>query len=99
MYAMDVKSKNDPFLARMHHAIEGLGRTGIAGMYILDSFPIRMFTLAFVLWLDTSNVFQVKYVPDWIPGLPFKKALKEYGGAITESIETPFSIVKVRRHR
>lgn len=45
---------------------------------------------------DTHDMIQVKHIPDWVPGIPFKKVLKKYGGAAAQLFDIPFSIVKVR---
>lgn len=37
----------------------------------------------------------VKHIPNWVPGIPFKKVLQKYSRAGEEMFEIPFSIVKV----
>lgn len=40
-------------------------------------------------------IIEVKHIPDWVPGIPFKKVLKKYGRAAADTSVIPFSIVKV----
>ncbi|GJJ07897.1 hypothetical protein Clacol_002103 [Clathrus columnatus] len=53
------------------------------------------YTLIPGLWLvDAFPVF--KYLPDWIPGIPFKQFLQKYRQATVDTLNVPFDIVKNR---
>lgn len=41
MFALNLKSRNDPFLNLVHLAIEGGGEALLTGTFIIDWFPIR----------------------------------------------------------
>ncbi|GJJ07895.1 hypothetical protein Clacol_002101 [Clathrus columnatus] len=51
------------------------------------------FTLVPGLWLvDVFPIF--KHIPDWIPGIPFKKFVKKYKKPTEDTANVPFDIVK-----
>jgi hypothetical protein len=73
-------------------ASQSTSEAAVPGAFLVDLFPSR--TVLYYRCLNLSNIFPVKYVPEWMPGAGFKTKAKEWRKLSQAMINVPYDMVK-----
>ena len=93
-YGMDIKPHEDKFLQASQRAMEYFEGAMVPGAFLVDTFTICS---SLDLWVWDAQLTvepTVKNVPDWFPGVGFKRFAKAGRGLFDIAVDGPLNHVK-----
>jgi hypothetical protein len=92
-YGYSVQPTGDPLVTLANDALDKFSQTTLLGEFPVDIFPIRR-SLLTRQSIDSDNLFLVRHVPSWVPGVKFKKLAREWKQLGIDLFDKPFDYVK-----
>lgn len=92
-YGYHVQEGKDQFVDLVEMAMEQFSAAMVTGAFMVDIVPIRTSSIKKVDCANDAS-FEVKYVPEWVPGAGFQRKAREWRATLHEMVERPHKLVK-----
>ena len=98
VYGYEVKEVGDDLVNVVDRAVQGFAKAATAGAYLVDSLPIREYSIA-DRDMCIEPALSVKHVPSWMPGGGWKIQGKLWRQEFDDMANLPYHFAKTNAVR
>ncbi|KAF7358844.1 Cytochrome p450 [Mycena sanguinolenta] len=95
VYGIDIQPEDDPYIDISERALHAMACTGNRGSFLVDSLPLS--GTPFSGGKLNLPFFSLKYIPEFLPGVGFKRKAREWYKVVDAMPNVPYNFVKESR--
>ena len=93
-YGLDIHERGDDTTKTAEHALEVMDTALTPGQFLVDVIPIRTPYTVSDLHGNLTCVAVVRYLPEWLPGVHFKRQARLWKISTKKLLHSPFELAR-----